>query len=78
MIPEQDIRDLIFAGVREKKYIAQISAQGEGILSGVEWLKKACDNLGIHLKKCKKERREGQAGGDRCHPGGKRKADGPR
>jgi len=54
MIPEQDIRDIIFASVREKKYIAQISAQGEGILSGVEWLTNACKNLGLELKKCKK------------------------
>jgi nicotinate-nucleotide pyrophosphorylase (carboxylating) len=54
MIPEQDIRDLIFVSIREKKYIAQISAQGEGILSGIEWLKKACKNLGLKLKKCKK------------------------
>jgi nicotinate-nucleotide pyrophosphorylase (carboxylating) len=54
MIPEQDIRDLVFAGIHEKKYIAQISAQGEGILSGIEWLKKACKNIGLHLKKCKK------------------------
>ncbi|MGD1153292.1 MAG: hypothetical protein ABR911_10540 [Syntrophales bacterium] len=54
MIPQQDIRDIIFARIREKKYIAQISAQGEGILSGITWLKKACKNLGIHLRKCKK------------------------
>jgi nicotinate-nucleotide pyrophosphorylase (carboxylating) len=54
MIPEQDIRDIIFVSILEKKYIAHISAQGEGILSGIEWLKKACKNLGLHLKKCKK------------------------
>jgi nicotinate-nucleotide pyrophosphorylase (carboxylating) len=54
MIREQDIRDIIFVSIREKKYIAQISAQGEGVLSGIEWLKKACKNLGIHLKKNKK------------------------
>jgi hypothetical protein len=53
MVPEQDIRDIIFVGVRERRYIAQISAQGEGILSGIEWLKKACKNLCLHLKKCK-------------------------
>jgi nicotinate-nucleotide pyrophosphorylase (carboxylating) len=54
MIPEQDIRDIIFVSIREKKYIAHISTQGEGILSGSERLKKACKNLGLHLKKCKK------------------------
>ena len=53
MAPEQDIRDIIFVGVRERRYIAQISAQGGGILSGIEWLKKACKNLCLHLKKCK-------------------------
>jgi nicotinate-nucleotide pyrophosphorylase (carboxylating) len=54
MIPQQDIRDLIFARICEKKYIAQISAQTEGVLSGITWLKKACKNLGIKLKKSKK------------------------
>ena len=76
MNSEKDIRDLIFAGIREKTYIAQISAQTEGILSGVEWLKKACKNLGIHLKKCKKNGATVEAGRDRCHPGRKRQADG--
>ena len=54
MIPEQDIRDLIFAGARDKKYVAQISSQGEGILSGIEWLIKSCSKIGLHLKSCKK------------------------
>ena len=54
MAPEQDIRDLIFAVVRRKGFIAQISAQGEGILSGVEWLKRSCGTLGIDLRKGKK------------------------
>jgi nicotinate-nucleotide pyrophosphorylase (carboxylating) len=62
MVPEQDIRDLIFAGVRGKKYGALISAQGDGVLSGIEWLKKACDNLGIALTKGKKN-------GARVRPG---------
>lgn len=53
LIPEQDIRDLIFTGVQGKRYIAQISTQSEGLLSGIEWLKKACSNLGISLKKWK-------------------------
>ena len=35
MLPERDIRDIIFAGIREKKYIAHISAQTEGVLSGI-------------------------------------------
>ena len=54
MVPEQDIRDIIFVGIREKKFIARITARGGGILSGIEWLKRACKKLGLHLKKCKK------------------------
>ena len=78
VIPEQDIRDLIFAGVREKRYGAQISSQGEGILSGVEWFKKACDNLGISVTKWKKNGARVRPADNRRHPGGRRKADGPR
>jgi nicotinate-nucleotide pyrophosphorylase (carboxylating) len=62
MVPEQDIRDLIFAGVRERTFGAQISAQGEGVLSGIQWLKKACDDLGIALTK-------GKRNGARVRPG---------
>ena len=60
MIPEQDIRDIIFAGIREKKYIAQISAQTEGILSGIEWLKKACEKSGAPFEEMQEKRGEGQ------------------
>jgi nicotinate-nucleotide pyrophosphorylase (carboxylating) len=49
----QDIRDLIFRKMERKKYLAHISAQGEGIFSGAGWLKKACKNLKIDLKNCK-------------------------
>jgi nicotinate-nucleotide pyrophosphorylase (carboxylating) len=49
----QDIRDLIFRKVKRKKYLAHISAQGQGIFSGAGWLKKACRNLKIDLKNCK-------------------------
>jgi nicotinate-nucleotide pyrophosphorylase (carboxylating) len=54
MTPGQDIRDLIFRSTRNKKYVAHISAQGEGILSGTDWLKEACQRLGISLRRCKK------------------------
>jgi len=50
----QDIRDLIFSRVEKEKYLAHLSAQGEGVLSGTGWLKKACENLGIRLRTCKK------------------------
>jgi nicotinate-nucleotide pyrophosphorylase (carboxylating) len=49
----QDIRDLIFRKVENKKYLAHISAQGEGVFSGAGWLKKACKNLKIDLKNWK-------------------------
>ena len=53
-MPEQDIRDLIFVKVRGKRYIGQISTQGDGILSGIDWLERACDHVGVHLAQCKK------------------------
>lgn len=49
----QDIRDLIFRTVENKRYLAYISAQGEGIFSGAGWLKKACKNLKLVLNNCK-------------------------
>lgn len=51
----QNIRDLIFQSVKRKKYTAHLSAQGKGILSGMGWLKKTCKNLGIRLKRCRKD-----------------------
>ncbi|MDI7259474.1 MAG: hypothetical protein QME90_06100 [Thermodesulfobacteriota bacterium] len=51
---EQDIRDLIFYRLKGRKYLARISVQGEGILSGTQWLRKACERLGIGLKRCRK------------------------
>jgi len=53
-IHDQDLRDIIFAGIRDKKSVARISAQGVGILSGIMWLKKACEKLGLNLKECKR------------------------
>jgi nicotinate-nucleotide pyrophosphorylase (carboxylating) len=51
----QNIRNLIFQNVKRKEYTAHLSAQGDGILSGMGWLKKACENLGIRLKRCQKD-----------------------
>ncbi|HUH65283.1 MAG TPA: hypothetical protein VLZ07_02525 [Syntrophales bacterium] len=51
---DQDVRDIIFAGILDKKSIALISAQGEGVLSGVMWLIKACEKLGLDLRECKR------------------------
>lgn len=51
---EQNIRDLVFSHVKGRKYLAHIYAQGDGILSGTQWLRKACRRLGIALKRCRK------------------------
>jgi nicotinate-nucleotide pyrophosphorylase (carboxylating) len=51
----QDIRDLVFESVKGKKYTAHLLAQSEGILSGMGWLKRACENLGIRLKRSRKD-----------------------
>jgi nicotinate-nucleotide pyrophosphorylase (carboxylating) len=50
---KQDIRDQIFCGVRHRRFLAQISARGNGIFSGAPWLRKACRRLGLRLIKCK-------------------------
>jgi nicotinate-nucleotide pyrophosphorylase (carboxylating) len=54
MMTGQDIRDLIFRRAWGNIYVAHISAQEEGILSGTDWLKKACQKLGISLRACRK------------------------
>ena len=51
---EQDIRDQILHKVKGKKFLAQISADGNGILSGTQWLQHACKGLGIRVITCKK------------------------
>ncbi|MFB3886548.1 MAG: hypothetical protein ACE144_15080 [Thermodesulfobacteriota bacterium] len=51
----QDIRDLIFQGVKRRRYTARLSSRGAGILSGMAGLKKACKSLGIRLKGCRKD-----------------------
>jgi len=48
----KDIRDLIFNHVIGNQYIARISAQGEGILSGIEHLKTACEKIPLQLLSC--------------------------
>lgn len=55
MITEQDVRDVIFQSVRDKKYRAVIRAEEPGILSGIRYLQQACATLGIRLVKCKKD-----------------------
>ena len=58
---EQDIRDYIFLKVKGRKYLAKISSQGDGILSGTQFLQQACRSLGLEIKKCKK-------GGEKVRP----------
>lgn len=50
----KDIRDHIFFKVRGKRYLARISSQGDGILSGTQWLEKVCKQLRIVARRCKK------------------------
>lgn len=50
----RDIRDLIFLKVKKVKFLAAITSQGHGILSGIPWLRGACNKLGIDLERCKK------------------------
>jgi nicotinate-nucleotide pyrophosphorylase (carboxylating) len=52
---KQDIRDLIFLPVRSRKYLAAISVQEPGILSGIRELQKACKTMGIQLRNSKKD-----------------------
>lgn len=59
---QMDIRDRIFRRVRKKRYRARISAQGDGILSGIPWLREACTRLGIVLKRARRS-------GTRVRPG---------
>jgi nicotinate-nucleotide pyrophosphorylase (carboxylating) len=54
MKKEPDIRDLIFLKVKGMKFLAEITSQGYGILSGIQWLQGACKNLGIDLEERKK------------------------
>ena len=48
---KQDIRDSIFLPVKGRRYLATISVQEPGILSGIQGLLKACRRIGIKLKK---------------------------
>ena len=50
----QDIRNRIFRHLEGRKYVARISSEGEGVVSGIEWLRTACIRLGIDLKGCRK------------------------
>jgi nicotinate-nucleotide pyrophosphorylase (carboxylating) len=52
---KKDIRDSIFLPVKGRRYLATISAQEPGILSGIQRLQKACKTIGIQLKKSRKD-----------------------
>lgn len=51
---KKDIRDPIFLPVKGRRYLAMISAQEPGILSGIQYLQKACRTIGIQLRKSRK------------------------
>ena len=49
---KKDIRDLIFHHVIKNQYLARISVRRQGVLSGIEHLKTACENIPIQLLSC--------------------------
>jgi nicotinate-nucleotide pyrophosphorylase (carboxylating) len=53
MKKKPDIRDLIFLKVKGMKFLAEITSQRDGILSGIHWLQGACRDLGINLEERK-------------------------
>lgn len=50
-----DIRDRIFLPVKERRFVARITVQEEGVLSGMEWFEKACRRLGLVLRESKEQ-----------------------
>jgi nicotinate-nucleotide pyrophosphorylase (carboxylating) len=52
---KKEIRDLIFSGIEGERYLADISVQEGGILSGVRQLRSVCKTLGIRVRRCKNE-----------------------
>lgn len=59
-----DIRDLIFINIKKKNFLAKISSQGEGILSGILLFQDTCKKIGIKLIKCKKNGEKVRRGGE--------------
>jgi len=53
MRTNSDIRDRIFLPVKGRRYVAQITAQGKGVLSGMGWFEKACGKLGLTIRESK-------------------------
>ncbi len=52
---DRDVRDILFCDLKCKKYLVRITAQSDGIISGIHWVRKACQTLGIRVRKCKKD-----------------------
>lgn len=55
MALRQDLRDVIFQLVEDRKYRATIIVEESGILSGTGYLEQASAALGIRLLKCRKD-----------------------
>jgi nicotinate-nucleotide pyrophosphorylase (carboxylating) len=51
MISPDDIRYIIFRNIINKKFKAVIVSEGEGILAGMERLKKKAEDMGIEIQK---------------------------
>jgi nicotinate-nucleotide pyrophosphorylase (carboxylating) len=50
----EDPRDILFQSLKEKKFLAAISVQEDGVLSGIQCLQDACRALGLRIRRCKK------------------------
>jgi nicotinate-nucleotide pyrophosphorylase (carboxylating) len=50
----EDLRDFLFRPLKKKKFLAAISVQEDGVLSGVQCLRDACRALGLRVRRCKK------------------------
>lgn len=55
MKPEQDLRDVIFQPVKDRRFRASVSAGEPGILSGTRYLEQVSAALGIIIVKCRKD-----------------------
>jgi len=52
---EQDLRNIIFQPVKDRKYQAMIIAEEPGILSGTRYLEETATSFGITLIECKSD-----------------------
>jgi len=51
MISPNDVRYLIFKDIINKKFKAIITTEGEGVLAGMERLKKKAEEIGLEISR---------------------------